>query len=114
MVLIQSSSKQIKESVLTQRPRFSWDIRYVPWNGGKGNQEEYVDAVKSWSLFHDKLYYSNSNKVPANLRKIMLQSHLFGCAIDLCKHLLFEEIESDETVEKYVDLIQEICFYFYK
>ena len=37
----------------------------------------------------------------------MLQSYLYGSAKDLCKDLLFEEIESDHGVEK-------ICNTLYK
>ena len=92
---------------LPKRPRFSWDIRSVPWTDGKGDQAEYVAAVKSWSSFHDKLPDSNSNKIPQELRGIMLQSHLYGRAKDLCKDLLFEEIESEDGVEK-------ICNTLYK
>ena len=37
----------------------------------------------------------------------MLQSHLYGCAKDLCKDLLFAEIESEDGVDK-------ICNTLYK
>ena len=80
-------------SDLPKRPRFSWDIRSVPWTDGKGDQEEYVNAVRSWSSFHNKLPDSNSNKIPKSLRGIMLHSHLYGRAKDLCKEIPFTEIE---------------------
>ena len=53
---------------LPKRPRFHWDIRSVPWTDGKKNQAEYLNEVKSWSLFHDKLSNSNSNKISRKLR----------------------------------------------
>ena len=81
---------------LTRRPRCSREIRFVPWTHGKGVTEEYVYAVKSCSSFYDKLPDLNSNKVPQELRGIMLQSHLYECTKDLCKDLLFEEIESED------------------
>ena len=86
---------------LPKRPKFFRDVRSVPSTDGKKNQAEYVDAVKSWFSFHDKPSYSNRNKIPIGLHWIMLQSHLYGRAKDLCIDLIFEEIESDDGVEKY-------------
>ena len=85
---------------LQKRPRFSWDIRCIPWTDGKGSQEEYVAAVKSWSSFHEQLPDSNSNKISKALRGIMLQSHLYGRAKDLCKDIPFDEISSEDGVDK--------------
>ena len=62
---------------LPKRPRFSSDIRSVPSIDGKGNQAEYVEAVKSWSSFHDEFPDSDSSKIPIGRRGIMLQSHLY-------------------------------------
>ena len=85
---------------LPKRPRFSFDIRSVPWTDGRGNQEDYVSAVRSWSTFHAKLPDSNRNKVPKGLRVIVLQSHLYGWAKDLCKEIPFAEISSANGVDK--------------
>ena len=85
---------------LPNRLRFSWDIRSVPWTDGKEDQTEYVDAVKSWSSFHNELLDSNNNKIRKRIRGIMLPSHLYGRAKDLCKDLLFEEIGSEDIVDK--------------
>ena len=93
-------------SDLLKRPRFSWDLRSVPWTDGKGNQEDYVNAVTSWKSFHDKLPDTNSNKILENLRGMMLQSHLYGRAKDLCRHIPFSEIESKNGV----DLIGEALY----
>ena len=78
---------------LPKRPRFSWNIGQFPWNDGKGSQEDYVNAVISWSSFHDKLPQNNSSKIPKELRGIMLQSHLYG-------GVTFSEIDSDDGVDK--------------
>ena len=90
-----------------KRPKFSWEIRSVPWTDGRGDHAEHVDIVKSWWWFHDKLPDSNRYKIPNKLRGILLQSYLYGCAKDLCKDLLFEEIESEDEVDK-------ICNTLYK
>ena len=84
---------------LPKRPRFSWDIRTVPWTDGKGSQEDYVSSVTSWDSFHAKLPDSNSNKIPKGLRGIMLHSHLYGRAKDLCKDIPFAKISSNEGVQ---------------
>ena len=94
-------------SDLPKRPRFSWDIRSVPWTDGKGDQEEYVNAVRSWSSFHNKLPDSNSNKIPKSLRGIMLHSNLYGRAKYLCKEISFTEIESDDGVDKICKAVYE-------
>ena len=92
---------------LPKHPRFSWDIRSVPWTDGRGNQEDYVNAVRSWTAFHAELPDSKSNKIPKGLRGIMLHSHLYGRAKDLCKEIPFKEISSADGVEK-------ICKALYK
>ena len=76
----------------------------MPWTDGRGNQEDYVNPVKSWQAFHAKLPDSNSNKIPQGLRGIMLHSHLYGCAKDLCKEIPFNVIESNDGVDKYANL----------
>ena len=87
-------------SDLPKRPRFSWDVRSVSWIDGKGDQEDYVNTVRNWFSFHNKLPDSNSNKVPKILRGIMLHSHLYGRSKDLSKEKPFTEIESDDGVDK--------------
>eukprot|EP00171_Calliarthron_tuberculosum_P009639 IDg9639t1 len=41
--------------VIPKSPRFSLDIENIPQTNGKGNQEEYSNAVALWSALHDKL-----------------------------------------------------------
>ena len=88
-----------------RRPKFSWDIKSGPWTDGKGDQEDYVRSVKLWSAFHDKLPDSNANKIPADLRGIMLQSHLYGRAKDLCKKIPDEMIQSAGGLQEIVNTI---------
>ena len=85
---------------LPKRPRFFWDIRSVTWTDGRGNQEDYVSAVQSWSAFHSKLHDSSSNKIPKSLWGIILLSHLYRRAKDLCKEIPFAEISSADRVRK--------------
>ena len=55
---------------------------------------------KIWSSFHAKLPGSKRSKIPKSLRGIMLQSHLCGHAKDLCKDISFDEIASENGVDK--------------
>ena len=84
---------------LPNRPKFSWDIRSVPWTDGKGNQEDYKTSVDLWSAFHDALPNTNSNKIPAALRGIMLQSNLFGRAKEICRKIPDDIVRSFEGQE---------------
>ena len=59
-----------------------------------------MNAVRSWSSFHNKLPDSNNNKIPIGLRRIMLHSHLYRRVKDLCKDIPFIEIESNDAVNK--------------
>eukprot|EP00171_Calliarthron_tuberculosum_P017605 IDg17605t1 len=90
---------------LPKRPRFSWDIKTVPWTEGKGNQEDYATSVALWSQFHNKLPNQNSNKIPADLRGIMLQSQLYGRARDLCKKISAETIQSENGADSIVKAV---------
>lgn len=87
------------------RPRFSWDLRNVPWTDGVGNQEEYHRSVMLWKKFHDALPDANGNKIPANLQGLMLQSQLYGRARDVCKSLSDADISSAEGAMKIVGTV---------
>ena len=78
-------------------PGYSLDITRTD---GKGDQEEYVFAVRSWSSSHDKFPDSKSGKIPKVLRWIMLRSHLYGRAEHQCKDVLFDEIDCKDGVDK--------------
>ena len=78
------------------RSRFHWDLKSPPWTDGKGNQEQFYNAVLLWKDFHDCLPEGNSKKIPSNLQGIMLQSQLFGRALELVKQVDGELIRSDE------------------
>ena len=92
-------------SSLPSRPRFSWDMKSVPWTDGKGSQEEYACAVMLWSALHDKLPDSNNNKIPKELRGIMLQSQLYGRAKEICKKVPDSVIQSVEGVQAIVNAV---------
>ena len=92
---------------LPKLPRFPWDIRSVPWTDGKGSQEDYVSAVQSWSSFHNRLPTTNNSKIPIGLRGIMLHSHLYGRAKDICKNIPLAKIESNDGVDA-------ICYALHK
>lgn len=86
---------------LPARPKFSWDLRNAaPWTDAKGPQDGYFDSVKLWKSFHDKLPASNPNKIPPNLQGIILQSQLFGRALDLSLKLSVTEIEANDGALK--------------
>ena len=40
---------------MPSRPKYSWDIKNVPWTDGKGNQDECAESVELWTAFHDAL-----------------------------------------------------------
>lgn len=100
-----ASNSGANGSDLPSRPKFSWDLRNVPWTDGKGNQEQYAKNVELWVALHDKLPDSNNNKIPEALQGIMLQSQLFGRARDLVKKIPDDVIQSDEGVAAIVGAI---------
>ncbi len=87
---------------LPSRPKFSWDIQSVPWTDGKGDQEPYASSVSLWKAFHDKLPDNNASKIPSALQGIMLQSQLYGRALDLSKKIPDEIIQSEGGVDAIV------------
>lgn len=89
------------QASLSSRPKFSWDAMSPPWTDGKGDQEEYRDAVKLWQTFHNRLPESNSNKIQAALQAVYLKSQLYVRAKDLCSGIS----DSQLTEENAVDLI---------
>lgn len=84
---------------LPKSPRFCWDIRYIPLTDGKGNQEKFVNALKSWESFHDELADTNIDKLPKSLRGTVLHSHLYERAKDFCKHTTFSKMKSKTGVK---------------
>lgn len=86
-------------SNLPSRPRFTWDAKSPPWTDGKGDQEEYRDAVHLWQMFNNALPASNNNKIPAALQAICLKSQLYGRAKDLCSGITDQQLTSDGAVE---------------
>ena len=100
----ESSSSHEKSIYLPSRPKFSWDVRNIPWTDGRGDQSGYARSVKLWKKFHALLAVNNSNKIPDNLQGIMLQSQLFGRAAYLCKSVP-EDIESPNGANAIVNTV---------
>ena len=92
-------------AVLPSRPRFSWDLKNVPWTDGKGSQEEYAEAVRLWSALHDKLPDSSSNKIGSDIRGIMLKSQFYGRAKEIVKKVPDDVIESNEGAQAIVNAV---------
>lgn len=70
-------------SEILSRAFFSWNIRTVPWTDGKESQEPYNKSVRLWEEFHHKFPDAKSNKIPDDLRGIMLLSQIYGRAENL-------------------------------
>lgn len=89
----------MQQSKLSSRPRFSWDGKSFPWTDSKADQLEYDKDVKKWGAFHDNLQDAHSNKISKINCGIVLQSHLFDRAKDLCDSLDDYIIASKESVQ---------------
>ena len=85
--------------------KFSWDMRNCPWTDGRGNQEPYATAVTMWSFYHDTLPNSNSKKIPKNLRCLTLRAQLFDRAVDLCRSIPLEDLQSNDGQDKIVQAL---------
>lgn len=55
--------------------------------------------VRRWSTFHDNLPESNRNKISVSNLRIVLLSHLYGRAKDLCKRIENKVISSHDVVD---------------
>lgn len=72
-----------QEKSLPTTPKFTWDLKTVPWTDGRGDQEEFSNAVDKWAAFHDSFKDSNSNKIDKSQRRLIIHTQLFGRAADL-------------------------------
>lgn len=90
---------------LPSRPRFSWDMKSVPWTDGKGPQDEYAEAVLEWCNFHDLLPATNSNKLDKILRGSILKSQCYGRAKDLVKSVKTQDLNSENGADHVVSAI---------
>lgn len=89
---------QPSSNLLPSRPKFSWDSKSPPWTDGKGDQEEYRDAVRLWQTFHKALPVNNKNKIPDEIQAICLKSQLCGRAKDLCSGITDEQLVGENAV----------------
>lgn len=91
-------------NALPTRPKFTWDLRSVPWTDGRRDQQGFSTEVK-WCAFHDTLKESNANKIEKSQRGLVLHTQLYGRAADLARHLSIEELQKDDAVDKILPAI---------
>lgn len=87
------------------RPRFPWDIKNVPWANGLDDQTEFAESVHRWQASHANLPDGTSNKISLKNQGIVLLSHLYGQARDLCKPISYAIINSENGVETIIAAI---------
>ncbi len=93
-------------STLPLRPKFSWDIRSVPWTDGKGDQAQYASSVSLWKSFHEQSSCKQSKaKFRKDLQGIMLLSQLYGRALDVCKKIPDNVVQSVDGVKSIVQAV---------
>lgn len=80
------------------RPRFSWDIKAIPWTDGKGDLLQFSKSVKRWCTLHDILPDNNRDKIVKKNRGIVLLSHLYGRAKDRCEGIEDEVLKAGDGV----------------
>lgn len=92
-------------SVLPLRPLFSWDIKTVPYTDGKGDQTEFANAVRRWQPSHANLPHGYSSKIAPNNQGIVVPSHLYRRARDLCRSIPEDVINSKNGATAIVSAI---------
>ena len=98
----------VKALTLPTRPRFSWDIRSVPWTDGRGDQLQYSIAVRRWAAFHDSLLDSNSNKIQKKSRAVMLLSNLYERAADLARNIEQQAITAEDGTQLIINAVYKV------
>lgn len=67
----------------------------APATDGRGQQDEYADAVDRWCDFHDLLEEKNSNRIPPKLRRRVLWAQFSDrtkdCARQIPRSILMSE-----------------------
>ncbi len=90
---------------LPSRPKFTWDLRNVPWTDGRGDQEGYAKKVKEWAAFHDSLTDQNSNKIQKEQRGLVLHTQLYGRAEDRTRHMTIEDLQKESAVSDIIKCV---------
>jgi len=93
------------EKDLPSRPKFTWDLKSVPWTDGRGDQEGFAKQVEKWAAFHDSLEDSNGNKIKKAQRGLVLHTQLYGRAADRARHMNIEDLQKDDAVDKIVECV---------
>lgn len=60
------------------RLNLSWDIKGIPWTDEKGDQFEFIEAVRSWHAIHNILSEGNSNKITAIIEALFFHQIYTG------------------------------------
>ena len=97
--------KGCQRSDLPSGSKLSWDSKLPPWNDSRGSQEAYYGSVVLWKQFHDLLPDNNLNMIPRNLQVIILESQLYGRALDLCKKVKQRVLVSENGVRAVAEAI---------
>lgn len=92
---------------LPSRPKFSRDANSAPWTDGRGNQEEYRNAVPLWPRFHNTLPDNNSDKIPSALQAPCLKSKPYGRVKYLCSGITDDQLVGENAVSLIVGAIYE-------
>lgn len=105
LFIVMAQENRSTAAALLLRPRFSCDIKTVPWTDGRGDQTEFAESMGRWQAFHANLPDGYSNKIAANNQSIVLLSHLYGQARDLCRSISGDIINSKSGVDVIVSAI---------
>lgn len=79
------------------RPRFSLDLKAVPWTEGKVDQLGYAKSVRRWRKYRHKLPDNMSNKISKTHWGIFLLSDLYGREKDLWELIEEDHIASNDS-----------------
>lgn len=77
----------------------------MPWTDEQGDQQEFAEAGRQWRAFHKKL--PNSSKTVTVNQGIVVQSHLYGHAQNICKSIPESTINIKDGVDATVNAVHQ-------
>lgn len=89
------------------RPRFTGDVKNVPWTDSCSDQEGFRKAVRKWLPFYNNSSDTSSNKIARVNQGVLLQSHFFGRARNIRKSIDNDVINSKHVVDAIVGIFHE-------
>ena len=95
LLVVKVMSPSSASADVPSRPKFSFDLRNPPWTDGRGNQEEYYRKVVAWKAMHDLLPADHNSKILPQLQGVILQSQLYGRAVDLVSKVTDAQLQGD-------------------